>query len=581
MIDFIQNTLDGVMVGSSYALLALGFTLIFGTMRRLNLAYGPTIMAGAYLGTYAFARLGRRRAAGGSDRHRRALRWPGSTWSGCASARSAQGAAIASMISSFAVWMQIEEAATLAAAAAPQRVSARLMQGAPISVGPFPFRPEHLLMLVVAAGSPLCSTGRLHHTRFGLGVRTVIDHRRAAELVGVPVTRTMMLAFVLASAIGGVAGFLIAASEAPDHAYVRHVGDHQGADRHDAGRTGLGARRLLGGLALGVIEAHAQGLFGPQVRDLVAWGAAVRGAGAVAGRADGRAPLGRGGSRAAAGVSAMDDYPRRRPLQYRHRLVRGAVGLRAAAGGRGLFRPAGVLRHRCLCRRHGHRHAASGRWSRRCCLGRARRRDCRPPRSGAPPCASPASTSPWRRWRSPRWCASSSSCSPGRSTIGGTLVGPKGTDGFGDIRYLFENEITPAPVHGGHLPAAGDRCWPRSSCWSARASVARCARPGRDPLLAELQGICVVRVRLRRGSCGGRACGTRRRALRASAHLRGARQLQHHAGRAQPGLRPDRRPRHGAGAGAGRADRHRRAGILAPVRRLPHDRVRRAGRACC
>ena len=56
MIELIQNTIDGVMVGSAYALLALGFTLIFGTMRRLNLAYGPTIMAGAYLGTYAFAR---------------------------------------------------------------------------------------------------------------------------------------------------------------------------------------------------------------------------------------------------------------------------------------------------------------------------------------------------------------------------------------------------------------------------------------------------------------------------------------------------------------------------------------------
>ena len=41
MIDFIQNTLDGIFVGSSYALLAIGFTLIFGIMRRLNLSYGP------------------------------------------------------------------------------------------------------------------------------------------------------------------------------------------------------------------------------------------------------------------------------------------------------------------------------------------------------------------------------------------------------------------------------------------------------------------------------------------------------------------------------------------------------------
>ncbi|MDE0203619.1 MAG: branched-chain amino acid ABC transporter permease, partial [Rhodospirillaceae bacterium] len=36
------------MLGSSYALLAIGFTLIFGVMRRLNLSYGPSIMVGAF-----------------------------------------------------------------------------------------------------------------------------------------------------------------------------------------------------------------------------------------------------------------------------------------------------------------------------------------------------------------------------------------------------------------------------------------------------------------------------------------------------------------------------------------------------
>ena len=51
MIDRLQNTADGLMIGSSYGLLALGFTLIFGVMRRLNLSYGPSIMIGAYLGT--------------------------------------------------------------------------------------------------------------------------------------------------------------------------------------------------------------------------------------------------------------------------------------------------------------------------------------------------------------------------------------------------------------------------------------------------------------------------------------------------------------------------------------------------
>lgn len=46
MLDFIQNVLDGVMVGASYALLGLGFTLVFDVVRRLNLSYGRTLTMG-------------------------------------------------------------------------------------------------------------------------------------------------------------------------------------------------------------------------------------------------------------------------------------------------------------------------------------------------------------------------------------------------------------------------------------------------------------------------------------------------------------------------------------------------------
>ena len=270
MIDFLQSTLDGVMVGSSYALLALGFTLIFGTMRRLNLAYGPTIMAGAYLGTYAFLRLGAGAlpvalivvvgaALVGLYVERLCFRPFG------------DGAAIASMISSFAVWMQIEEAATLLL---PRHLNAfpALPGGPPIAVGPFLFRPEHLLMLAVAAATAALLYWVLERTRFGLGIRTVIDHRRAAEIVGVPVRRTLMLAFVLASAIGGVAGFLIAAT---DHQITPMFGmwaTTKGLIAMMLGGLGSVPGAILGGLALGVVEAHTQGLFGPQVRDLVAWG---------------------------------------------------------------------------------------------------------------------------------------------------------------------------------------------------------------------------------------------------------------------------------------------------------------------
>ena len=55
--DFLQNCIDGLMVGSGYALLALGFTMVFGVMKRLNLSYGPSIMLGAYFGTWLYLNL--------------------------------------------------------------------------------------------------------------------------------------------------------------------------------------------------------------------------------------------------------------------------------------------------------------------------------------------------------------------------------------------------------------------------------------------------------------------------------------------------------------------------------------------
>ena len=116
--DLAQNTLDGLMLGSAYALLALGFTLIFGVLRRANLAYGPAIMLGAYAATWvnlsfrpglfvlALVTIAGATLAGAyverlcfAPHGRRTL--------------SRDAAAIASMVGSFALWMQLEEIATL------------------------------------------------------------------------------------------------------------------------------------------------------------------------------------------------------------------------------------------------------------------------------------------------------------------------------------------------------------------------------------------------------------------------------------------------------------------------------------
>ena len=90
--------------------------------------------------------------------------------------------------------------------------------------------------------------------------------------------------------------------------------------------------------------------------------------------------------------------------------------------------------------------------------------------------------------------------------VGGTLVGPKGTDGFGDIRYLFENEITPLQYMSGiylllAVVLAAFLALDRSR-WGRMLRQA-----GTDAVLAELQGIDVVRVRLAAAATAGALAG--------------------------------------------------------------------------
>jgi branched-subunit amino acid ABC-type transport system permease component len=272
MIDLVQNTIDGLVVGSTYAMLALGFTLIFGVMRRLNLAYGPSIMIGAYAGTYFHVELG-------APWYAVAL----ATVGGAAVAgayverlcfapmRSAgQAAAVASMVSSFAIWMQLEELATLVL---PQHSYPfpTLVGAAPLALGPFHIRAEHLLILACAVALMAFLRLALYGSRFGLAVRALTENPHAARVVGIDVPAATFRSFLLASAIGGLAGYLIVAADTQVTAMLGMWSTFKGLIAMMLGGLGSFPGAVVGGLVLGVIEAHSQWHLGPQGRDLVAY----------------------------------------------------------------------------------------------------------------------------------------------------------------------------------------------------------------------------------------------------------------------------------------------------------------------
>ena len=269
MIDVVQNTIDGVMIGSSYALLALGFTLIFGVMRRLNLSYGPSIMVGAYLGTLAYLQL----AAGPIAVL--AVTVLGAVLAGLYVERlcfapMGTSAGVASMVSSFAIWMQLEQAAILVL---PRHTYPfpPLATGDPLTLGPFLLRLDHLIMLASALGLSAGIQLLLYRSRVGLALRAIINNPVAAHLVGINVKTAVMFAFALASAVGGIAGYLVLATDQQVTPMFGMWATFKGLIAMMIGGLGSIPGAILGGLVLGVVEAHSQWYFGPHIRDLCAY----------------------------------------------------------------------------------------------------------------------------------------------------------------------------------------------------------------------------------------------------------------------------------------------------------------------
>jgi branched-chain amino acid transport system permease protein len=174
------------------------------------------------------------------------------------------------MVASFALWMQIEELAMLAL---PRHLYPfpTLYEGGPLALGPFTVRVEGIVMLCTGVAICFFLWNLLYSTRFGIAVRAVIDDPRAAELSGINVPRIMALAFALASAIGGAAGFLIASGEGQVTPMLGMWSTLKGMLAMMLGGLGSLPGAVAGGLALGLIEAHAHWFLGPQLRDFVAY----------------------------------------------------------------------------------------------------------------------------------------------------------------------------------------------------------------------------------------------------------------------------------------------------------------------
>lgn len=290
MIDFLQTTLDGLLDGGSYALVGLGLSLTFGSLRRLNLAYGATAMLAAYLGAWlhihhqapvwlvaltvvlaaTLISLYVERLCFAATRNE-------ATVSRGAPIAGSDGREVVALASSFALWMQLEQ---LAVNLLPRHLNAfpslAVEQNWFLALGSgghseLMIRPDRLVLALSAAALTLGLAHWLERSRAGLSWRAVSQHRTAAHLVGMPVARLQSLGFAAACALSGVAAFAVLSLDGQVTPMFGMWVLFKGLVAAMIG--GLGSVRgvLWGGLLLGVVEAHAQSLLGAQGREFVTY----------------------------------------------------------------------------------------------------------------------------------------------------------------------------------------------------------------------------------------------------------------------------------------------------------------------
>jgi branched-subunit amino acid ABC-type transport system permease component len=245
----IASIIDGVLVGSVYGLAAMGLTLIWGVMDVVNLTHGSMIAAGMFalyvltsaLGLSPYAALVPVLVAGFLVGL--ALYW-------IAVHRMIGRPPLMSLLSTFSVNLVLIGLGTAVWGTVLFNVQVSLPG---VTWQRYTFPGTHILAAVLTAVIAACLYVFLYRTRLGKAIRAVAGNRQAAELVGIPTTQVLALAFGLGVALAGVSGMLIATL----FPFTLLSGDSYQLKSFIVivlGGLGNPTGALLGGIALGLIE---------------------------------------------------------------------------------------------------------------------------------------------------------------------------------------------------------------------------------------------------------------------------------------------------------------------------------------
>jgi len=275
--QFFQQLLNGIAWGGIYALVALGYTMVYGVLKLINFAHGEIYMVGAMTGYYTAHALGLtvEPSAGGLALvlvvSMGTCALLGATIERVAY-RPLRGAPrLAPLITAIGVSLLLQNAGQLVFGADPKFFPPLLESREVFRIGALAISNIQLVVVVTALALMAGLELVVMRTRFGRAMRAVSVDAPAASLMGVNVDRVIAGTFMLGSALAAAAGILVGLSNPKIDPLMGLLPGLKAFVAAVLGGIGSIPGAMVGGLLLGVIETLVSAYLSSTYRDAIAF----------------------------------------------------------------------------------------------------------------------------------------------------------------------------------------------------------------------------------------------------------------------------------------------------------------------
>ncbi len=266
---FISNLINGISLGSVYAIIALGYTMVYGIAKMLNFAHGDVIMVGAYISFCATTYLGLSPATS-IIMAMVVCTVLGIVIEGLAYKPLRKATSLAVLITAIGVSYFLQNVALLIWGSTPKTFnsiawfnSVSLFDGALIVTA------ESIITVIACILIMIALTLFTKKSKMGKAMRAVSEDKDAAELMGINVNVTISVTFAIGSALAAIAGVLLCSAYP---VLIPTTGAMPGIKAFTAavfGGIGSIPGAMLGGILLGIIEIFSKSYISTALSDAI------------------------------------------------------------------------------------------------------------------------------------------------------------------------------------------------------------------------------------------------------------------------------------------------------------------------